>query len=74
MILITGGAGFIGSNLINELLRINIKVVICDYKKKKVVKNHLWKWVYISAFPLMNRLESHIFLMCKPTTCLGNVI
>lgn len=34
MILITGGAGFIGSNLINELLRINIKVVICDYKKK----------------------------------------
>ena len=34
MILVTGGAGFIGSNLINELCRKNIKTVLCDYKSK----------------------------------------
>ena len=34
MIIITGGAGFIGSNLVNELLNYKHKIVICDYKKK----------------------------------------
>ncbi len=34
MILVTGGAGFIGSNLINELLKKNEKTVLCDYKSE----------------------------------------
>ncbi|MDA9558512.1 ADP-glyceromanno-heptose 6-epimerase [Alphaproteobacteria bacterium] len=34
MILITGGAGFIGSNLANELIEKGYEVVICDYKNK----------------------------------------
>ncbi len=33
MILITGGAGFIGSNLVNELISVNSKVVVCDFKE-----------------------------------------
>ena len=34
MILVTGGAGFIGSNLINELIKTNLKIVLCDYKSE----------------------------------------
>ena len=31
MILVTGGAGFIGSNLVNKLTENNEEVVVCDY-------------------------------------------
>ena len=34
MILVTGGAGFIGSNLINELLKKNLPTALCDFKNK----------------------------------------
>ena len=34
MILVTGGAGFIGSNLVNELLKKKIPISICDFSTK----------------------------------------
>ena len=34
MIIVTGGAGFIGSNLVNELLKNNLPTVVCDFSKK----------------------------------------
>ena len=33
MIIVTGGCGFIGSNLVNGLCRQQDKVIICDYKQ-----------------------------------------
>ena len=34
MILVTGGAGFIGSNLVNELLKNKLPIAICDFNTK----------------------------------------
>ena len=41
MILVTGGAGFIGSNLINELLNNSFETVLCDFKSK--IKTNYYK-------------------------------
>ena len=46
MIIVTGGAGFIGSNLVNELCKYNYNVVVCDYKE--VIKKQ-----YFSHFNLI---------------------
>ena len=41
-IVVTGGAGFVGSNLINELIKIkNIKVISIDNYSSGSVKNHI---------------------------------
>ena len=42
MIIITGGAGFIGSNLAVELSKKN-KVIICDKVNNKIKKNNISK-------------------------------
>ena len=34
MILVTGGAGFIGSNLVNELVKNKLTIVVCDFSTK----------------------------------------
>ena len=34
MILVTGGAGFIGSNLVNELVKNKLPTVVCDFNKR----------------------------------------
>ncbi len=34
MIIVTGGAGFIGSNLINELVKNKLPTVVCDFNKR----------------------------------------
>ena len=38
MIIVTGGAGFIGNSLINSLFNYKEKLVICDYPELVVKK------------------------------------
>ena len=47
MIIVTGGAGFIGSNLVNELnKKNNHNIIICDTANSKLKKNYLKKIKY----------------------------
>tara|TARA_A100000164_G_C21859469_1_gene749281 strand:- start:254 stop:1195 length:942 start_codon:yes stop_codon:yes gene_type:complete len=50
MIIVTGGAGFIGSNLIKKLNEINLKEIYIfdriNYLKKKNLKNLIFKRIY----------------------------
>ncbi|MAI02841.1 MAG: ADP-glyceromanno-heptose 6-epimerase [Rickettsiales bacterium] len=59
MIIITGGAGFIGSNLVNELLNYKHKIVICDYKNK-INKKYYKKFDNIFDIVEPNNLETFI--------------
>ena len=59
MILITGGAGFIGSNLTNELIKRGYEVVICDYKNK-INKQYFNNFNSISDIIEPEDLESFI--------------
>ena len=55
MLIITGGAGFIGSNLIYELNRIKEKnIIICDVLNSKLKKNYLKKIKYKKKIPPFN--------------------
>ena len=59
MILITGGAGFIGSNLTNELIKRGYEVVICDYKNK-INKKYFNNFTSISGIIEPEDLENFI--------------
>ena len=62
MILITGGAGFIGSNLANELIEKGYEVVICDYKNK-INKQYFNDFNSISDIINPEDLESFIIAL-----------
>ena len=49
MIIVTGGAGFIGSNLINALVEIRKEVSLCDYP-------HLIKKNYFKRYDQIKRI------------------
>ena len=52
MIIVTGGAGFIGSNLIYRLNKINEKnIVICDILNSRFKKKYLKKARYKIIIP-----------------------
>jgi nucleoside-diphosphate-sugar epimerase len=38
-ILVTGGLGFIGSNVVLQLLKKDISVIVADLENKKIKKN-----------------------------------
>jgi len=59
MILITGGAGFIGSNLTNELIKRGYKVAICDYKNK-INKQYFDNFQSISSVIEPENLEDYV--------------
>ena len=55
MIIVTGGAGFIGSNLVYELnKRNNYNIIICDTANSKLKKNYLKKIKYKKKIPPFN--------------------
>ena len=64
MILITGGAGFIGSNLANELIKRGYKLAICDYKNK-INKNYFDSFNSIHDIIEPRNIENYIKVRFK---------
>ena len=60
MILVTGGAGFIGSNLVNELLKNKLPTAVCDFTNK-INKNYFGDINNILRFIEPINLKSFIF-------------
>ena len=60
MILVTGGAGFIGSNLINELVRNKLPTVLCDFSTK--INNNYFENIHdILSFIEPKDLEKFVY-------------
>lgn len=51
---IAGGAGFIGSHLILELLKSNMKVICIDNNRKNIISMNKWLHKNISSKKIKN--------------------
>ena len=66
MIIVTGGAGFIGSNLVYELNKLNNKkIIICDLINSKLKENYLKKIRYKQRSKYINWKNISNFFMTK---------
>ena len=82
MIIVTGGAGFIGSNLVNALVKRSEEVVLCDFshailKNKYIEKSHKIKFIEpntLITFLLENpvKLVYHLGAISSTTFSNGN--
>ncbi|MDC3023972.1 ADP-glyceromanno-heptose 6-epimerase [Alphaproteobacteria bacterium] len=59
MIIVTGGAGFIGSNLINALIKKKYDVILCDYLTQ-IKKNYFKEYNQIKKVIVPNKLFEFI--------------
>ena len=78
MIVVTGGLGFIGSNLIDILLKKNFYVINLDkityssnfYNTKEYIKNKNYKFIKCD---INNKKINKIFFKYKPIQCIFNL-
>ena len=73
MIIVTGGAGFIGSNLINELCKKYKNIVVCDFKAV-VRKEYFNNFNQIKEFIEPSELENFILSFWTNLPCSLKVV